>query len=533
MMTGFLVGVALTCCAGAVTQEARERQRIMAQSSMSENPKRSIVLPRLRWTQILAISIFWFALNFHWSALGIIILPSQVFKLVGELHEGEALAFVLVPGAFVALFANPLFGLLSDRTRGKLAAWGRRRPYILCGTLVNVAALLWMATARDIVALMLGYVVVQFSSNAAQAPFHALLPDLVPFEQRGLTSGIMGLLLIGGNIGGVLVAGIFVDASRPLPAYQHGLWITYGAIIVVLFVLMLITIIAVRERAGLSAQFIAQEREQGVKKPAVEKRWRRPAWLTRSLMFTVGGTIVAVGIAWSLMSAWNMLHIAGIQISVGVQQVVLEIIATFGLLRLFDFNPRRDPDFAWVFITRMVMMLGIYTIQTFLQYYMRNVVGTPHPEQQTTNFVILVSITSLFSALLVGWLSDRFGRKRMVYLAGGFMACVGVIFIVTHSLPIVLAAGAIFGLGYGGYTSVDWALVADVLPSHRDYARDMGIWNIALSLPQVIAPVLGGPLIDAFTRRGQALLGFQLLFAMAIIYCIVGTVTVRYIRGAR
>jgi hypothetical protein len=97
MMTGFLVGVALTCCAGAVTQEARERQRIMAQSSMSENPKRSIVLPRLRWTQILAISIFWFALNFHWSALGIIILLSQVFKLLGfQLLFAMAIIYCIV-----------------------------------------------------------------------------------------------------------------------------------------------------------------------------------------------------------------------------------------------------------------------------------------------------------------------------------------------------------------------------------------------------------------------------------------------------
>src|SRR5579863_6303564 len=107
----------------------------------------SITLPKLRWTQILAISIFWLALNFHWAALGIIILPSQVFKIAGELNKGEALAFVLVPGAFVSLFANPLFGLLSDKTRGRLAVWGRRRPYILLGTVVNVGALVWMASS--------------------------------------------------------------------------------------------------------------------------------------------------------------------------------------------------------------------------------------------------------------------------------------------------------------------------------------------------------------------------------------------------
>ncbi len=149
-----------------------------AEASLPDRPV--IELPKLRLTQIFAISLFYFALNFHWAAILTIILPSQVFKLVGEAHKGEALAFVLVPGAFVALFANPLFGMLSDQTRGPLARWGRRRPYIAIGTLVNVAALVWMATAPDIASLAIAYVIVQFSSNAAQAPFHALLPDIVP-----------------------------------------------------------------------------------------------------------------------------------------------------------------------------------------------------------------------------------------------------------------------------------------------------------------------------------------------------------------
>src|SRR2546423_13450187 len=138
-------------------------------------PRRPAVeLPRLRWTHILSISIFAFALNFHWAALGIIILPSQVLKIVGDLNKGTALAFVLVPGAFVSLFANPLFGWLSDRTHGRLAVWGRRRPYILAGTLTNVAGLIWMATAPDISSLAIAYVIVQFSNNAATAPFHSL-----------------------------------------------------------------------------------------------------------------------------------------------------------------------------------------------------------------------------------------------------------------------------------------------------------------------------------------------------------------------
>jgi len=164
---------------------------------------------------------------------------------------------------------------------------------------------------------------------------------------------------------------------------------------------------------------------------------------------------------------------------------------------------------------------------------MKDAVGVAHPEQAATNFVILVSITSLLSAFAAGWLSDRFGRKRLVYISGFMMALVGVIFVITHNFPIVIAAGALFGLGYGAYQSVDWALVAEVLPSGKTFARDMGVWNIALSLPQVIAPVLGGPIIDAFNNAGRPVQGFQVLFTMAIIYCIVGTVTVRFIRGVK
>ncbi len=488
-------------------------------------------LPRLRWLQILAISIFWFALNFHWSALGIIILPSQVFKLVGELQKGEALAFILVPGAFVSLFANPLFGMLSDETRGRLASFGRRRPYILLGTLVNVAALVWMAMARDILSLAVAYALIQFSNNAATAPFHALLPDIVPKEQRGLVSGMMGLLATFGSISGVIVSGFFIDSSKPTPLYQQGLWLTYGIIIAVMLAMMLITIVSVKERDILSEDPLIIERS--IKAQPLAQLQAAHSWLTRKMLFNIFVTVLAIVVAWGLMNVWNVLHIGNIQISNDVQQVVLEVVATIGILRLFDFHPRRDPDFAWVLLTRLVMTLGIYTVQDFLQFYMRDAVHAAHPEAQTTNFVIILSVTSLLSALAAGWLSDRFGRKRVVYFAGGFMAVVGLIFILTQSLSIVLAAGAIFGLGYGAYISVDWALVADTLPSRRNYARDMGVWNISQSLPQVIAPVIGGPLLDTFTKSGHPVLGFQLLFGMAIVYCLVGTVTVRYIRGVK
>src|SRR5258708_20079875 len=124
---------------------------------------------------------------------------------------------------------------------------------------------------------------------------------------------------------------------------------------------------------------------------------------------------------------------------------------------------------------------------------MGDAVKVADPEEETTNFIIILSLTSLVSALAAGWLSDRFGRKRIVYISGTFMALVGLIFIVTQSLPIVLAAGAIFGLGYGAYVSVDWALVAHALPSHHNYSPHLGVSNFSFLIPHFLSPLLRVP----------------------------------------
>src|SRR5215469_18414243 len=100
---------------------------------------------------LISISLFWFAVNFHWTALSVFIEPPQIISLLYRtapvttslsrtawVNDNKALALAIVvgPGLIVALIANPLFGLLSDRTSSR---FGRRRPYILGGTALNIA----------------------------------------------------------------------------------------------------------------------------------------------------------------------------------------------------------------------------------------------------------------------------------------------------------------------------------------------------------------------------------------------------------
>jgi MFS family permease len=532
-------------------------------------PKRSL------WG-LIAISLFWLALNFHWTAMLIVILPSQVEALLAQsyLHahvfnqnalsdfvnnnKAVTLALVTSPGLLVALVSNPLFGMLSDRTSSR---WGRRRPYIIGGTLLNLVGLSLMMIAPNIITLMLALCLTQLGNNAAAAPFHAYLPDLVNEEQRGTAAGIMGLSQIVGIILGALITGLLLSidpifkatsasgANAALSTYSGQLIVVYGIVAFVMLLLMVLTSLTVKE---LPWQPPA---------PQTTAEKSSPHWFARHRQQVIEGALALALIVVVLAGALLVLQAAGISfdlngahlaqsdvqsannanISINVVLLLVLLIVTLWATRLFDFRPRRDPDFAWVAGTRLLVMLGINTVQAFLQYYFHDVLGSQHQEQEASTFVIILTLTAALTTFFGGWLSNRYGRKRMVYISGGLMSAVAVIFISLNFLTIgvlsqntgILIArlgGAIFGLGYGAYLSVDWALVADVLPSKERYARDMGIWNIALTVPQVVAFVIGSVLLSI---PASAALRYTLLFVVFAIYALAGTITVRYIKAVK
>lgn len=115
------------------------------------------------------------------------------------------------------------------------------------------------------------------------------------------------------------------------------------------------------------------------------------------------------------------------------------------------------------------------------------------------------------------------------------MALASLVFIVVGhhpSLAFMFWVGAVFGIGYGAYQAVDWALAIDVLPQGGSAAKDMGIWHVSLVLPQMLAPALTGVTLAAF--KGTSLLtGYTVVFVLTALWFVLGTVFVRKIRGAR
>src|SRR5918995_2730689 len=117
--------------------------------------------------------------------------------------QGTMLAIIMLAGAVAPIIIQPTVGVISDYT---VTRWGRRKPYIVVGSLLDVVFLAGLALNNDFIAMVAFYFLLQVSSNFAQGPFQGYVPDLVPARQVGLASGLMGLMLTLGTIVGVGIA---------------------------------------------------------------------------------------------------------------------------------------------------------------------------------------------------------------------------------------------------------------------------------------------------------------------------------------
>ncbi len=278
----------------------------------------------------------------------------------------------------------------------------------------------------------------------------------------------------------------------------------------------------------------------------VEQRGTASGWLA---LMTAVGTLLGVILAGALVGHGSYLPIYALTAVVlalfavltvaGVKerplQAAPEPFRVRAFLASFRLSGPRYRDFFFVLFTRALVTMGIYSVFTFFQFFLHDVVGVANAAKATSYLVGIIIALGIPTSLVAGALSDRLGRKPLVYLSGGVMALASLLFVGVGFHPSLSAMywiGALFGVGYGAYQAVDWALAIDVLPPGENAAKDMGIWHVSLVLPQMLAPALTGALL-AVLKPTSLLLGYTVVFTLTALWFILGTVFVRQIRGAR
>ncbi|QBD77408.1 MFS transporter [Ktedonosporobacter rubrisoli] len=422
----------------------------------------------------IVLSLLWFALGLLSSALLPIVIPTQILLFVTPGHVGNAqqvtfLAWISALGAVVTLFIPPLTGMLSDNTSGSL---GRRRPYIIAGSIVILLSVPLLIKANSIAMLIPGLGILLVGVNIITAGYQGLTPDLVPREQRGVASGYMGFMTILGNVGSLsLAAWLFSQVnlhSAGADIIRRGATLYYISTIAVLIIGVIITVIGVREIPFVSPALTLEQAESRIKLQFHE--WFVQNWI----------------------------------------------------------KPWREHNFTIVFLTRAAVMMGLALFMTFIEYYLANVAHVTNFVQATATVAILALLSAIFSALILGIFSDYVKRVPLVSTATLCMASAALAFVVFPAGFPLWPPSILFGLGYGAYMSVDWALSIDTLPSSETAGKDLGLWNASATLPTVIAPLLGSLIIILF--HGSTALGYRLIFAAATLFLILAAIGVLFVR---
>ncbi|BDH10220.1 MFS transporter [Streptomyces hygroscopicus] len=191
----------------------------------------------------------------------------------------------------------------------------------------------------------------------------------------------------------------------------------------------------------------------------------------------------------------------------------------------FWISPRRHPDLGWAWLTRFLINLGNALALLYLLYYLRDVLHRPDPGGGVLVLTAVNGVTLLGTVVVGGFWSDRVGRRQPFVLWSGVIMTVATGLLAGwQTWEGALCAAALLGVGFGVFTSVDFALMTDVLPAAAHRGKDLGVINIANSLPQVAAPALAAPLV-------HHLGGYRTLYAVAAAVGLVGALLVRRIRG--
>ena len=235
------------------------------------------------------------------------------------------------------------------------------------------------------------------------------------------------------------------------------------------------------------------------------------------LAFVVIGGVLAIGTAVTLLTQEdNTLEKSTVEPSPSPEtsrkRPIRELVADL----------MSHPGFAWLIVSRLLILLGIYAVQSFAQYYLRDVMRVANPPEATGNLMTTIGLPLTLAVFPAGFLSDRLGRRR-VNLVAGALVTLGILPLAfATNMTQVSILAAVIGIGTGVFLSANWALATDLIPQ-REAGKYLGLTNLATAGASALAR-LGGPLIDKVNAlRPEAYRGYPTLFLVAAASALVGT----------
>ncbi len=177
---------------------------------------------------------------------------------------------------------------------------------------------------------------------------------------------------------------------------------------------------------------------------------------------------------------------------------------------------RGNKPFFWMIAHRLLFLVGIYALQSFIFYYVQDFLQAPDAAKTTGNLTATLGVLLVITALAGGWLTDRFGSAAMT-IAAGVLATIGYLLLLTvHDVNLLTWVGVLIGAGMGFFLTANWAMANRLAPK-AESGKYMGLTNLATAGAAALAR-LEGPGIDFFNNANQgAWYGYKGMFIFAAV----------------
>jgi len=424
----------------------------MAVATQTETSSRPTAL--LPWKQLGFISMYWFGINAVWGAyegFG----QKQVELIVGSGAVGSTMSLLELLGGLVAIAVVPTVGAVSDYTTSR---FGKRKGYIITGTTFDLIFI----TGLSLIAL-------------SQPP-----------GWDGAALGSTGLLVLYA----VLFLGLQFSSNFAQGPYQ-----------------------------GYVPDLVA-EPQVGVASGLVG--------VMRTVGLVAGFAVMAVGAA---MELWGLafLIVGIIEFSLAVLTFVFVRDGPQGqpregrswpkiALGAWDRGVLKERSFVRMTLVRLLFLMGTGTFINLSLLYMERVFNLTDSGERSMWWMAALGfglVGTVLAALPAARLSDRTGRKPIVWVAA-LIATAGIaVLAIAPTLPVALLGTFLLGAGSGAYLAVDWALMTEIIPLASS-GRYMGLANIANSIAGPLGLVIAGPVMDAFYNAGEVELGPRVAVGLGV-----------------
>jgi len=202
------------------------------------------------------------------------------------------------------------------------------------------------------------------------------------------------------------------------------------------------------------------------------------------------------------------------------------------LKRVFQIDLKANTSYFWLIVSRFLFLVGIYGVQTFAQYYIRDVMQATNPVRATGDLMASLAIALVICSIIGGWLTDKIGARLVIYIAS-LISAIGVFLLVfAKDIPSLTFFAGILGAGIGLYLSSNWALASRLAPK-EEAGKFLGLTNLATAGASAVSKLGGIPIDVANNAFPGHYYGYTGLFIIGGFFALISMLLLRKVKENR